>query len=103
MKKDAGAQKHIYVALSFIINLGILAFFKYSPMAIRTLERFLAVLGRGVDLPDFRFLLPVGISFYTFQALSYTMDVYRGKIAASRNIGKYALFVRFSRSLWQGP
>ena len=102
-EKKCRRVKHIYVALSFIINLGILAFFKYSPMAIRTVERFSSVLGKGFDLPDFKFLLPVGISFYTFQALSYTMDVYRGGIKASKNIGKYALFVSFFPQLVAGP
>ena len=102
-EKECKRNKHLYVALSFAINLGILAFFKYSPMAIRIVERVSSLLGKATDLPDFKFLLPVGISFYTFQALSYTMDVYRGKIAPSRNIGKYALFVSFFPQLVAGP
>ncbi len=101
--KKCRRNKIIFVALSFSINLGILAFFKYSPMAILTTERIAAALGKSINLPDFKYLLPVGISFYTFQALSYTMDVYRGKIKASKNIGKYALFVSFFPQLVAGP
>jgi len=101
--KKSRRNKNLFVALSFAINLGILAFFKYSPMAISTIERVSAALGKGINLPDFKYLLPVGISFYTFQALSYTMDVYRGKIKASKNIGKYALFVSFFPQLVAGP
>ncbi len=102
-EKTCHRRKNLFVAVSFALNLGILAFFKYSPMAILTFERISAVLGKSIDLPDFKYLLPVGISFYTFQALSYTMDVYRGTIKASHNIGKYALFVSFFPQLVAGP
>ncbi len=87
VKRDAGEfddttatkRKKIFVALSLIINLGILAFFKYSPMVLKTVKAISDALGHNADVPQFSFLLPVGISFYTFQALSYTMDVYRAK------------------------
>ena len=99
----ATRNKKLLVAASFSINIGILAFFKYSPMALRTFAAIADALGKTVHVPDFRYLLPVGISFYTFQALSYTMDVYRGKTAPSANIGKYALFVSFFPQLVAGP
>ena len=102
-EEKAKHHKHIWVALSFTINLAILAFFKYSPMVLRTIEDISGFIGKSATLPDFRYLLPVGISFYTFQALSYTMDVYRGTIKPSRNIGKYALFVSFFPQLVAGP
>lgn len=91
------------VALCFGINLAILFFFKYFNFFFYSL----AVIGRqvGVTLRPLRFdvLLPVGISFFTFQALGYTVDVYRGDIEPVRHFGKYALFVSFFPQLVAGP
>ena len=95
--------KKICVALSFTINLGILFFFKYFNFALTSLNTLLLPLGVQLVHPSFSLLLPVGISFYTFQALSYTMDVYRGELACERNLGKYALFVSFFPQLVAGP
>ncbi len=72
-------------------------------MVLKTVKAISDALGHNADVPQFSFLLPVGISFYTFQALSYTMDVYRGKIGASHHFGKYALFVQFFPQLVAGP
>lgn len=91
------------VATSFATNLGILFFFKYFDFAINNVNK---VLGRvGVELIEnpFDILLPVGISFYTFQALSYTVDVYRGQVKAQKNPLRYALFVSFFPQLVAGP
>lgn len=96
-------RKNLYVALSFISNLSILFFFKYFDFATGTVVRALAVAGIQVTPPAFDVVLPVGISFYTFQALSYTMDVYRREIYAERNFFKYALFVSFFPQLVAGP
>nr|MBQ8253258.1 MBOAT family protein [Lachnospiraceae bacterium] len=101
-KKEILAKKWI-VAGSFVTNLGILFFFKYFDFALIQVNR---VLGRiGVQMIDkpFDVLLPVGISFYTFQALSYTMDVYRKEIEPEKNLLKYALFVSFFPQLVAGP
>ena len=92
--RRTGMQK-LAVALSFIMNLGILCFFKYFDFLAENLCNLLAVAGIQLTRPRFSILLPVGISFYTFQALSYTMDVYRGKIDVERNFFRYALFVSF--------
>ena len=73
--KERVRRKNIYVALSFISNLAILFFFKYFDFAAATFIRILAVAGIQAQSPTFDIILPVGISFYTFQALSYTMDV----------------------------
>ena len=96
-------RKKIVVAASLIINLGILFFFKYFNFAWDSVQSLLSLL--KITIPDqpFDIILPVGISFYTFQALSYTIDVYRGKIQACRNIFKYALFVCFFPQLVAGP
>lgn len=96
-------RKNLYVALSFISNLSILFFFKYFDFATGTVVRLLGLAGIQVQAPAFDVILPVGISFYTFQALSYTMDVYRKEIYAEKNFFKYALFVSFFPQLVAGP
>ncbi len=91
------------IAASVIINLGILAFFKYANFVIETANWSLAAFGAGLELHAIDILLPVGISFYTFQSLSYTIDVYRGDLAPRRNLLDYALFVAFFPQLVAGP
>lgn len=95
--------KRFWVAASFILNLSVLFFFKYFDFAFHFLERTLAAVGIGFVEQPFSLLLPVGISFYTFQALSYTMDVYRKEIEPERNFFRYALFVAFFPQLVAGP
>ena len=96
-------RKKWYVALSFLSNLSILFFFKYFNFAAESVMHLLAIAGISVEAPTFDVILPVGISFYTFQALSYTVDVYRKDIYAERNFFKYALFVSFFPQLVAGP
>ena len=91
------------VAASFLLNIGILFYFKYTNFALGIVGGILNRVGIGVSIPVFDIVLPVGISFYTFQALSYTMDVYRGDIYAEKNFFKYALFVSFFPQLVAGP
>ena len=74
-EKQRLCKKKLYVALSFISNLSILFFFKYFDFATGSIVRVLGMAGISVQPPAFDVILPVGISFYTFQALSYTMDV----------------------------
>lgn len=100
---QGGRNKKAYVALSFILNLAILIGFKYFNFLNENFALLFNKIGLQWNVPDFDILLPVGISFYTFQALSYTMDVYRGKIGATRHFGKYALFVSFFPQLVAGP
>lgn len=88
---------------SLLINLGILFFFKYFDFAIDSLNALLVHVGLHLNTPGFDVLLPVGISFYTFQALGYTIDVYRGDIYAEKNFFRYALFVSFFPQLVAGP
>lgn len=95
--------KRITVALSFISNLGILFFFKYFDFTLHNLNRILGHIGVQALSNPFDIILPVGISFYTFQALSYTVDVYRGEVDAERNPLRYALFVSFFPQLVAGP
>ena len=72
------------VALSLLINLGILFFFKYFDFVFENLNALCSHAGIILNRPAFDVLLPVGISFYTFQALGYTIDVYRGEIPAEK-------------------
>lgn len=88
-------KKKIYLGLCFFVNLAILFVFKYYGFAINFLNKILGLVGVSLNLPLINVLLPVGISFYTFQALGYIVDVYRGEIKAERNFINYALFVSF--------
>lgn len=91
------------VALSMILNLSILAYFKYFNFFINNINLILSKIHILYTAPQIDVLLPVGISFYTFQALSYTVDVYRDDIYAEKNFFKYALFVSFFPQLVAGP
>ena len=88
---------------SFVLNLGILFFYKYANFFVENCNRLLGIAGREEQLPLLDVLLPVGISFYIFQALGYTMDVYRGKTKATKNLFLYMLFVSFFPQLVAGP
>ncbi len=102
-KAEERKTKNWIVAGSFVTNLGILFFFKYFDFALANVNRILGVVGIEALEKPFDVMLPVGISFYTFQALSYTMDVYRSEIKPEKNILKYALFVSFFPQLVAGP
>ncbi len=91
------------VAFSLLLNLGILFHFKYSNFLLQLLADGLGLFGIALRLPPFDILLPVGISFYTFQALGYTVDVYRGASPPEKNFLRYALFVAFFPQLVAGP
>jgi len=96
------ARKWI-VAICLLVNLGILFFFKYFDFFLDSLNKVLSKVGIQAVESSFSVLLPVGISFYTFQALGYIIDVYRGKIEAEKNPLRYALFVSFFPQLVAGP
>ena len=91
------------VAISFTLNLAILVVFKYTGFIIESLNAAFGRFGVSFVLPGVDILLPVGISFYIFQALSYTMDVYRGDVEIERNLLRYAVFVAFFPQLVAGP
>jgi len=100
---DMDRQRKVVVAVSFVLNVGVLFFFKYFNFTVDSINLVLMHIGLNVPRPDWNLLLPVGISFYTFQALSYTMDVYWKDINAERNFFRYALFVSFFPQLVAGP
>lgn len=93
----------LFVAVSFVLNLSILFFFKYFNFTVDSVNMVLEYFHKAPVSAGFDVLLPVGISFYTFQALSYTVDVYRGDIYCEKNFLKYALFVSFFPQLVAGP
>lgn len=88
---------------SFAINLLILLWFKYFYFVMNNINAVRAFLNLSLYKPKFDIILPVGISFYTFQALSYTADVYRGDVEPEKNFFRYALFVSFFPQLVAGP
>lgn len=95
--------KKICVAVSFVLNLFLLFFFKYFYFTIDNINYLLEKCHLKILEPGFDIVLPVGISFYIFQALSYTMDIYRQEIKAEKNFARYALFVSFFPQLVAGP
>lgn len=96
-------EKKLVVAGSLLINLGILFYFKYANFTFNLVAKGLEVISIQYKAPAIDMILPVGISFYTFQALSYTMDIYRGELYAEKNFFRYALFVSFFPQLVAGP
>ncbi|AVP99022.1 MBOAT family protein [Ahniella affigens] len=91
------------ITISVIVNLGVLAFFKYANFAIASANDLADVVGAGFQFSAIDILLPVGISFYTFQSMSYTIDVYRGELAPRKSLLDYALFIAFFPQLVAGP
>src|SRR5438046_2948997 len=96
----SGRRKKFLLAVSLVVNLGILGFFKYYDFFAGSLAALLCIPKSSVVL---QVVLPVGVSFYTFASLSYTMDVYWGKMKAVRNLIDYALFIAFFPHLIAGP
>ncbi len=102
LRRDPGRAKS-YLALSLAGNLGVLGLFKYFDFFAASFAGLLSSLGVSADPPLLDVILPVGISFYTFQTLAYTIDVYRGKIEPSRDLTVVALYVSFFPQLVAGP
>lgn len=104
IEQSAGARKKKYLIASLAANLGVLAFFKYYNFFIENINSIIGSAGLEVhDLPYLNILLPIGLSFHTFQAMSYTIEVYRGNQEAERHFGIYSLYVMFYPQLVAGP
>lgn len=99
--RKVNRKKWLWVSL--LTNLGLLFFFKYTNFFSDSLNHLFLSSGFSTQIPYHDFLLPVGISFYTFQTLSYTIDVYNGKKKAERHFGIFALYVSFFPQLVAGP
>jgi alginate O-acetyltransferase complex protein AlgI len=97
------ARKRALLWLSVVVNFGLLGFFKYFGFFADNVAAVLALAGWHVSMPVLAILLPVGISFYTFQAMSYTIDVYREHMEARRDLVDLAVFISFFPHLVAGP
>ena len=95
--RNAASRKR-WLVVSLVANLGVLGFFKYTNFVLDSLRPL-----AGDQLPHLDIILPVGISFFTFQTMSYSIDVYRGVLPATRNLRDFALFVSFFPQLVAGP
>jgi D-alanyl-lipoteichoic acid acyltransferase DltB (MBOAT superfamily) len=96
-------RRKLFVALSMALNLGMLGYFKYFNFFAESLQVALARAGVNVALAHLEVVLPIGISFYTFQSMSYVIDVYRRNIRPTRNLVDFAAFVSFFPHLVAGP
>jgi len=97
------AKKKILLTISLAGNLGLLGFFKYVDFAILQFNFLGEQFNLTNEIPFLNLALPIGISFYTFQTISYTVDVYRGKLQPSESLKEFALFVSFFPQLVAGP
>lgn len=100
---DKQKLRSVYLIISMCVNLGILGFFKYFNFFIGSFTTMASTFGLHVDFLHLNIILPVGISFYTFQTMSYTIDIYREKLTPTNNFVDFALFVSFFPQLVAGP
>lgn len=103
LKSQVTAQIHTIQIVTVVVNLSVLAYVKYLDFFISNLNGLLSMFGgnASVSMPDI--LVPLGISYYTFNSIGYLIDIGRGKLVAERHLGKFALFVSFFPSIVQGP
>ena len=102
-KAESAKSRKVFLILCLVLQLGILFGMKYLNFAVSLLARLLLLLHVELTVPAFDIVLPVGISFYTFQALSYVIDVYRKEEPAEKNFLQYALYVSFFPTILSGP
>ena len=97
------SRRKLLLYLSIAVNLGILIFFKYYNFFVESLVESFNLIGIHLNFSSLNLILPVGISFYTFQTMSYTIDVYRGKLNATEDLSAFAAYVCFFPQLVAGP
>lgn len=102
LKQGSAKKKRLVLTLIVVLNFGILGVVKYSGFVVENVNTLLAKTTVGA-LPVVNFLLPLGISFYTFQSVGYLIDVNRGKVEPDKNLFRYALFVSYFPQIIQGP
>lgn len=103
MKKAVSKKIHSVQVICVLINLGVLAYIKYLNFFIGNINDLFQIFNWDASLPLVNMLVPLGLSYYTFNSIGYLIDVGRGKLAAEKNIGKFALFTSFFPSIVQGP
>lgn len=102
-KSSSVSKRRVWLLISIAVNLGLLGFFKYGQFLSDNLVHLLSILGVRFEPADLGIVLPVGISFYTFQSMSYTIDVYRRQVRDEANLLDFALYVTFFPQLVAGP
>lgn len=102
-KESSANKKKLYLILALVASLGVLFFFKYFNFFSNSITDFLQLFSIKLNPITLKVMLPVGISFYTFQTLSYVIDVYKGDAKAEYHFGKYATFISFFPQLVAGP
>ncbi|MDD2923138.1 MAG: MBOAT family protein, partial [Anaerolineales bacterium] len=102
-EEQSARKKKIYLTLSLIANIGFLAFFKYFNFLNSNIIALAGFFGWNYSVENLKIILPIGLSFHTFQAMSYTIEVFRGHQKAERHFGIYALYVLFYPQLVAGP
>jgi alginate O-acetyltransferase complex protein AlgI len=102
-KVESRRGRRLLLGVSLVVNLGILGYFKYANFFLHSLEASLQAAGLQAAFRPLQVVLPVGISFYTFEAINYTVDVYRRRIPAERNLAHFLLFILFFPHLVAGP
>ncbi len=101
--KAQGKRRKAYLLMSIAANVGVLAVFKYYNFFLGNLNWLTDLMGIKLDIPYLNIILPIGLSFHTFQAMSYTIEVYRGNFKPVRDFGIYSLYVMFYPQLVAGP
>ena len=96
--RERKGMTRLFLGLSLLINLSLLGYFKYADLFINSFNML-----TGSEVPLLKIALPIGISFYTFQTISYTIDVYRGNVKAERNFINFAAYVTLFPQLVAGP
>ena len=100
---SSGNRRRLFLLLSILVNLGLLGYFKYGGFLEDNFARLMAWLGSDYEISGGDIILPLGISFYTFQSMSYSIDLYRNKIKPADSILDFALYVSFFPQLVAGP
>ncbi len=100
---DSKARRRLFLTLSLATNLGILGFFKYGEFLLENFQTLMAAIGVAYEPPSWSIILPVGISFYTFQTMAYSLDVYLKRAKPADSLLDFSLFVTFFPQLVAGP
>ena len=101
--RNSGVKKKLFLTFSLVANLGILCYFKYYNFFLENISFVLNPFHINNPLPFIEVILPIGLSFHTFQAMSYTIEVYRGNQKPEKHLGIYSLYVLFFPQLVAGP
>jgi D-alanyl-lipoteichoic acid acyltransferase DltB (MBOAT superfamily) len=103
LKEENQIKRKILLLISVLVNLGFLGFFKYYNFFLENFIKVFSFLGTEIKANSLHIILPVGISFYTFQTMSYSIDVYKRKMEPTKDFIAFAAFVSFFPQLVAGP